>query len=109
MRKFHVTFAALLPSLAFGGAAEDYTSLCASCHGATGVGDGVAAAALDPKPASFADPAFWESRDDAHIKKVIKEGGPAVGKSPMMAALGASWDDARLDEMVAYLKTMKQQ
>ena len=50
--------------------------------------DGMLAATLDPKPASFADPAFWATRDQAHVAKVIKEGGKSVGKSETMAAYG---------------------
>ena len=58
---------------------------CAACHGDTGAGDGAAAAALDPKPRNFADAAWQDKVDDAHLTKVILEGGTAVGLSPMMA------------------------
>ena len=34
---------------------ELFTSMCASCHGARGKGDGPAAAALDPPPTNFTD------------------------------------------------------
>jgi len=87
--------------------AATYAGMCASCHGAAGAGDGPAAVALTPKPANFSDAAFWTSRDDATVKKAIKEGGAAVGKSPLMAPLGAGMSDAQLDELVAYLKTFK--
>ena len=63
--------------------------------------------ALTPKPANFGDAEFWTTRDDAHLKKVIKEGGPAVGKSPLMAPFGAALTDAQVDELVAYIKTFK--
>jgi hypothetical protein len=59
--------------------------VCASCHGETGAGDGAAAAALDPKPRDFGDAAWQDKVDDAHLKKVILEGGPAVGLAPIMA------------------------
>jgi len=32
-----------------------YDTLCVGCHGATGKGDGAAAAALNPKPGNFTD------------------------------------------------------
>lgn len=93
------------PAMADG--ASTYASLCSSCHGTAGAGDGAAAAALPVKPASFADAAFWESRDDDAVMKVIKEGGAAVGKSPMMAPFGTQLDEAQIKELVEYLKTLK--
>jgi mono/diheme cytochrome c family protein len=63
-----------------------FDSLCFTCHGATGRGDGPGAAALDPKPRSFSDAAWQDSVTDEHITKVIVYGGAAVGKSPMMPA-----------------------
>jgi mono/diheme cytochrome c family protein len=92
-----------------------FTTYCVACHGAAGLGDGVAGAALNPKPASFADPAFWsepnrvgDARTDDHIKKVIKEGGASVGLSPLMAPWGAVVDtDEKLDAIVAYVKSFK--
>jgi mono/diheme cytochrome c family protein len=88
---------------------ELYKTYCSSCHGETGKGDGVAAAALDPKPANFSDAAFWDAtRTDDHLKKVIREGGTSVGKSPMMAPWGAVLDtDAKLDAVIAHIKTLK--
>lgn len=71
-----------------GGAAEEakqiFSSRCVSCHGATGNGDGVAAAALNPKPRAYSDKEWQASVTDEHIAKVIVQGGAAVGKSPMM-------------------------
>lgn len=63
-----------------------FDSLCFTCHGTSGHGDGPGAAALDPKPRSFADIAWQDSVTDEHIEKVIVFGGAAVGKSPMMVA-----------------------
>lgn len=63
---------------------ELYQSLCFTCHGLTGHGDGPGAAALEPKPRSFIDAAWQDSVTDEHIRKVIVFGGAAVGKSPAM-------------------------
>ncbi len=61
-----------------------WTTLCASCHGTGGKGDGAAAASLDPKPRSFSD-ADWQAKvTDDHLAKIIVEGGPAVGLSALM-------------------------
>jgi uncharacterized membrane protein len=71
---------------ATGPVAQDTTfqTLCATCHGAAGKGDGVAAAALTPRPRNFSDPEWQKSVTDAQIRRAILEGGAAVGKSPLM-------------------------
>jgi mono/diheme cytochrome c family protein len=61
-----------------------FRSKCVVCHGDHGAGDGPGAAAIVPKPRAFADPEWQASATDEHIKKIILEGGPAVGKSPAM-------------------------
>ncbi len=63
-----------------------FDSLCFTCHGLSGHGDGPGAAALDPKPRSFADGVWQDSVTDEQITKTIVFGGAAVGKSPMMPA-----------------------
>ncbi len=65
-------------------AMQIFTTRCATCHGATGKGDGAASAALNPKPRNFSDKTWQTSVTDAHIEKIIELGGPAVGKSPLM-------------------------
>jgi len=59
---------------------------CTTCHGATGKGDGAAAAALNPKPRDFSSATWQASVTDEHIEKVILEGGQAVGLSMLMVA-----------------------
>jgi len=63
-----------------------FQARCAACHGREGKGDGVASGQLNPKPRSFADPAWQASATDADIEKIILLGGPGVGKSPFMPA-----------------------
>jgi mono/diheme cytochrome c family protein len=65
---------------------ELFTTRCATCHGATGHGDGPAAASLNPKPRNYTDAAWQKSVTDAQIKQTILYGGAAVGKSPIMPA-----------------------
>lgn len=83
-----------------------YDMLCASCHGASGKGDGPAGAALNPKPRNMTDPAWQKSVDDATIAKVIKEGGASVGKSALMPPWGASLSDADIANVVAYIRSL---
>lgn len=84
-------------------AAGSYGIVCASCHGASGLGDGVAGAALDPAPANFTDPAFWEGRDRDRIITVIRDGAAAVGGSALMAPWGALYDEEQLGLMADYV------
>lgn len=84
-------------------AAQSYGIVCATCHGAGGAGDGAAGAALDPPPASFTDPAFWEGRDRDRIITVIRDGGAAVGASALMAPWGALYDEEQLGLMADYV------
>lgn len=91
------------------GAAQKYfDTQCATCHGTTGDGDGPGAAALDPKPRAFADPTWQADVTDEHIKKIIVEGGPAVGKSAGMPAHPDLKDKAELlDGLVKLIRDFK--
>ena len=62
-----------------------YKERCETCHGPGGKGDGPGAAALDPKPRTFANAAWQNATSDERIKKVIVEGGKANGLSESMA------------------------
>ncbi len=84
---------------------ESYDQICASCHGATGKGDGVAAAALDPKPRDLSSAEYVSTLSDDHIFKVIKEGGPAAGKSPLMPAWGGVLSDDQINNVIAYIRS----
>jgi mono/diheme cytochrome c family protein len=79
---------AVVPPTAPADPAADAKSIfrtkCVVCHGDRGAGDGPGAAAIVPKPRAFADPEWQASATDEHLKKIILEGGPAVGKSPAM-------------------------
>lgn len=89
-----------------GNAAEgkvQYDNICASCHGAAGKGDGVAAAALDPKPRDLSDAAYVSTLSNEHLYKVISEGGPAVGLSPMMAAWSGVLSEQQIWDVIAYI------
>ena len=81
---------------------------CVACHGENGKGDGPAAAALTPKPRDYTDAAWQAATDDAHIKKVIMEGGVASGLSASMpehkSRIGSKTAD--LNNLVAYIRSL---
>ena len=95
------------PAPAAFNAQNTFNTVCATCHGTSGHGDGPAGMALDPRPASFGEAEFWETRDEASIFKVIKEGGAAVGRSPLMVAWGASFNDDQIRQLTEHVMTFK--
>ena len=66
--------------------ADQKWGTCVTCHGEKGDGNGIAGAALTPKPRDFNASAWQKATDDAAITKIILEGGMAVGKSALMPA-----------------------
>lgn len=84
-----------------------YKTMCVSCHGEKGDGAGPAGAALTPKPTNFTDPAKAAALTDEYVYKVIKEGGAAVGKSPLMVAWGPTMKDEELRNVAAYVLKFK--
>jgi len=100
------TQVASIPDAAKG--ATTYATLCSTCHGATGAGDGPAAAALNPKPAHHNDPEFMATLTDEILFNAVKGGGPAVGKSPLMPAWSATLSDDQIHDVVAFMRTLSQ-
>jgi mono/diheme cytochrome c family protein len=83
-----------------------YAQYCATCHGATGHGDGPAAAGLNPKPANHTDHVFMATLSDQHLYQVISKGGASVGKSAMMAPWGGVINDAGIKDLIGYLRQL---
>ena len=84
---------------------EVYTNTCALCHGTEGKGDGVAAAALDPKPRDLSEASYASTLSDDHLRKVISEGGASVGKSPLMPPWGGVLSQDDITNVIAYIRT----
>ena len=80
-----------------------YQNLCRSCHGSSGHGDGPVGMFLKPKPANLAEEVT--EHDDDYLFKVIKEGGPAVGRSAGMPAWGSQLKDDDIGDLLSYIKT----
>ena len=85
---------------------EIYEQYCALCHGPQGKGDGSLSANLDPKPRNHTDGAYMNTLTDAHLLKVVGEGGAAAGLSPTMPA----WKDIlaaqQIQDVVAFVRTL---
>lgn len=115
MKKMMMTALVLAGATAFAGekfelkgdatkGAETYKTLCFTCHGEKGDGNGPAGAALNPKPANFTDAKRAAEVDDLYIYEMIKEGGAAKGKSPLMVSWKASLDDQKIRDVAAYVR-----
>lgn len=65
-------------------AKQTFQTVCATCHGADGTGNGPAAASLNPKPRNYTDAAWQATVTDDDLRTIIVQGGQAVGKSAMM-------------------------
>jgi mono/diheme cytochrome c family protein len=83
-----------------------FDQYCVSCHGSSGKGDGSAGAALNPKPKDLSNKAYASGLKDDYLKKLIKEGGPAVGKSPLMPPMGSALKDDDVKNVIAYVRSL---
>ncbi len=88
-------------------AAQTFNLVCATCHGTSGAGDGPAGVLLDPRPASFTDPAFWETRDMDRIRAVIRDGAASVGGSSLMVAWGASFSEEEIGALADHVASFR--
>ncbi len=98
--------ASATPGDAVARGAAHYKIFCATCHGEEGCSAGPGAAGLDPQPAEHCDGNYMNPLSDDHLFKVIKEGGPAVGKSPLMAPWGGTLTDDQIRDVIAFVRSI---
>lgn len=82
-----------------------YQERCAPCHGADGKANTPTAQALTPKPRDHSDGAYMNALTTEHLLKVTKDGGVAVGKSPIMPA-HSDLSAQQLENVVAFVRTL---
>ncbi|MDE2059043.1 MAG: cytochrome c [candidate division NC10 bacterium] len=87
-------------------APEKYTTFCVPCHGPAGKGDGLAAASLNPKPRNFTDGKYMNTRTDAQVINVIKNGSAAEKLSPLMTGYGSMLNEKEIKEIVAFIRSV---
>jgi mono/diheme cytochrome c family protein len=78
-----------------------FKSVCWTCHGTTGVGDGPAAAGLNPKPGNLKSDVFQAQTDGAIFWK-ISEGRGAMSAYKTALTTTQRW------QLVNYLRTLNQ-
>lgn len=105
---------AYLPALSYppeipGSAVAGHTTYvlrCQGCHGASGKGDGPAAATLHVRPADFTQDTLLASRNFQGAFEKIRQGGGGVHGSSM-PAWGVMLKDGDVWDLVAYIGTFQ--
>jgi len=82
-----------------------YQARCAPCHGPDGKAATPTAQALNPKPRDHTDGAYMNQLSKEHLAKVIKNGGTAVGKSPIMTP-SPDLNDQQLEDIIAFVRSL---
>lgn len=77
-----------------------YTKYCVVCHGSKGMGDGIAAAGLNPKPANHTSEAVQKQTDGAIYWKTT------TGRPPM-AGYAKTFNDTQRWQLVNYIRSLK--
>lgn len=99
--------ALLIPTALSGQTGQDiYESVCANCHGMTGLGDGPGAAQLTTPPVNFQDCWFAAREPDSDWLGVAVEGGPSRGFSAEMQAHGESFTIDELQAAIDHIRTL---
>ena len=85
-----------------------FAQRCATCHGTLGAGDGPVAQGLpaDQKPRNLISGEMKFATDDEKLKKVLKEGGQAVGLSPLMPPQ-PDLSQGDIDSLALFVKSLK--
>jgi cytochrome c553 len=90
-------------------ARQMFSTVCATCHGMSGRGDGPASENLNPKPRDYTDAKWQASVSDDDLRKTILLGGQATGKSAMMPGQPQLKDDPQtLDGLVRIIRGFAQ-
>jgi mono/diheme cytochrome c family protein len=82
-----------------------YKQNCVVCHGPKGAGDGPAAKGLQPKPGKLNDKKLMSKRSDRHIFTIIKKGGVAVKRSPVMPPF-PHLKKSQVQDLVAHVRKL---
>ena len=82
-----------------------YQQRCAPCHGSDGKANTPTAQALNPKPRDHTDGSYMNVLSSEHLFKAIKQGGTAVGKSPIMPPQ-ADLSEQQVHDIIAFVRSL---
>lgn len=82
-----------------------YNVNCASCHGESGKGDGVAASGLDPAPANFAVVLKEADTTDGLLFYRVAEGAKGGPQGSSMPAWKGILTDDQIWQVISYIRT----
>jgi mono/diheme cytochrome c family protein len=82
-----------------------YQQRCAPCHGPDGKANTPTAQALNPQPRNHTDGEYMNRLSNEHLLKVIKQGGIAVGKSPIMPPQ-ADLSTEQIQDIIAFVRSL---
>lgn len=75
---------------------------CVLCHGVKGDGKGRASVLFNPPPADLTR----SDKNDQYKEMIIRMGGEAMGRSPVMPVWGEQISDQEIQDVVQYLRTL---
>lgn len=82
-----------------------YAANCASCHGDTGLGDGVAGSSLDPKPANLTQSV--KETSDGYLYFRILKGGMMDPVNSAMPSHEGLLTDQQIWQIISFIQTWK--
>ena len=82
---------------------KTFTTICATCHGNGGKGDGPAAAALEQKPADFTDNAHSKYYSDMGRIYIMKKGVQGTSMVGWESAL----NEKEIQSVYAYFRSLR--
>jgi mono/diheme cytochrome c family protein len=87
------------------GGKQLYQQRCAPCHGPDGKANTPTAQALNPKPRDHTDGVYMNTLSSEQLSKVIKQGGTAIGKSPIMPPQ-ADLNEQQIRDIIAFVRSL---
>jgi mono/diheme cytochrome c family protein len=85
---------------------ETYNTLCVTCHGEEGKGDGPGAAELDPKPADLSDSAMMSDLSDGYLFWRVTKGGAMEPFNSAMPTWEAGLTEEQRWQVISYIRTL---